>query len=392
MPDQPHISPSETDTCCFFAGGGTGGHIYPALAVAQQIRKLKPTARVLFFCSTRPIDAQILAPTGFEYVPLPAQAFSKNPLTTLKASADLLKSYDLAKKKMESIIRAHSSPNRKSPAFCVGIGGFASVPALFAAGRLRLPLAMINVDIIPGKANRLLAPFVKEIYTQFQETAPKFARHASKTQVTGCPLRPSFDDPDPNKAVRELKLHATRKILLITGASSGSLSINNAVSAILPRLDAFADTWQIVHLTGSATNTRTLQIPVYEAKMRVHLLDYYDDMASLLAAADLVAGRSGAVSIAEFAATATPAICLPYPYHKDQHQRLNAEILVRAGAALIVDDCPGEPQITADNLFSALERLMSDEEQRSAMANAAKSLSSPNAAETIARRLLQLAG
>ncbi|MBE0537183.1 MAG: UDP-N-acetylglucosamine--N-acetylmuramyl-(pentapeptide) pyrophosphoryl-undecaprenol N-acetylglucosamine transferase, partial [Phycisphaerae bacterium] len=331
-------------------------------------------------------------PTGFEYIALPGRGFSRHPVRAAKCTLDILKAYDLARKKMNAILKAHThAPDKKCRAILVGIGGFASVPAVFAAGRLALPLAMINVDIVPGKANRLLAPFMQRIFTQFPETAPHFARHSPKTQVFGCPLRQNFHDLDPRKAIRDLKLHATRKILLITGASSGSLSINNAVSALLPRLTHFADTWQIVHLTGSAANTRELETRCAEARIECRFLDYYDDMAALLAAADLVVGRAGAVSIAEFAATGTPAVCLPYPYHKDRHQYLNAETLVGAGAAVIVDDLPEDPQVTADKLFTALETLMADDAQRARMAEAARKAARPDAAEAIARELAQIA-
>jgi len=392
MTDQPTTGPYKPDTCYFFAGGGTGGHIYPGLALAQYLRRQYPAAKIVFFCSNRPIDAQILAPTGFTYIPLPGQGLSRNPLTNLAAAADLLKAYDFARKQMHTIIRAHSpNPNSKCPAICLGIGGFASAPAVFAAGRLGLPIAMLNVDIVPGKANSLLAPFVKTIFTQFYETAPHFGRHAHKNRVSGCPLRDSFRHPDPHKAVRELKLHPTRKILLITGASSGSRTINDAALTILPRLEPFAETWQIVHLTGSAANTRTLETRAADTKIAVHLLDYYDDMASLLSAADLVVGRAGAVSVAEYAAAAVPAVCLPYPWHKDRHQYLNAETLVRAGAAVIVDDHPNDPQTTADNLFSALEPLITDDQKRTRMAQAAKAAAKTNAAELIAQNLAQLA-
>jgi UDP-N-acetylglucosamine--N-acetylmuramyl-(pentapeptide) pyrophosphoryl-undecaprenol N-acetylglucosamine transferase len=388
---EPSITPAPTDTCYFFAGGGTGGHIYPGLAIAQQIRRMDPAARILFFCSARPIDAQILAATDFEYIPLPGRGFSPHPLKAANCALDILKAYDLARKKMRTILKAHTTQTAKPRSILVGIGGFASIPAVFAAGRLGLPLAMVNVDIVPGKANRLVAPFVQKIFTQWPETAPHFGRRGTKAVATGCPLRESFDDPDPRKAVRELKLHPNRKTLLVTGASSGSLSINNAVSAILPRLDAFADTWQVVHLTGSAASTRDLETRAAESKIAYRPLDYYDDMASLLAAADLVVGRAGAVSIAEFAATGTPAVCLPYPWHKDRHQYLNAETLVRAGAATIVDDRANEPQITADNLLAALQTLMADDKKRTQMAQAAKAAAKPTAAEAIATELAKIA-
>ncbi len=364
----------------FFAGGGTGGHIYPALAVAEQMRKTQPDAQITFFCSRRPIDARILSKTGFEFIPLPVESFSLRPDKFVVFGATLLQSYKLAKEKIMPFV---------DRSIVIGAGGFASAPAVFAAGKLNVPVALLNVDIVPGRANKLLAGFAKEIFVQFEDTAGHFAKTKATVNVTGCPLRAGFAHPDKSKAIAESGLDENKKTLVITGASSGAMNINNAVCALLVDLNRFADDWQIVHLTGSADYQR-VRDSYAAAKIGHKILDYYDDMPGLLAGADLVVGRAGAVSVAEYAAAGVAAICLPYPYHKDKHQYLNAGKLVEAGGAVIVEDIAGDCKQTSKNLLSELAALMKDDDRRGRMARCARAFAKLDAAEKIAERITNM--
>ncbi len=366
-----------------FAGGGTGGHIYPAIAVAQRIRAVAPTAGITFFCSPRPIDAQILSKTDFDFVPLPAKGLSLRPDRLFAFLLSLLRSYRIAQSRLKNHRGREGSSGR---VVVIGIGGFASAGPVIAAHRLGMAVAMLNVDMIPGKANRFLARYARDIFVQFPETAGHFGRFAGRVIVSGCPLREGFASSDGSVAVSQLGLEADKKVLLITGASSGSASVNRAVASILPRLERFADQWQIVHLTGRA-NYQQVASDCRAERIAYKPVDYYDDMPSLYAAADLLVGRAGAVSIAEYAAAGVPAICLPYPYHKDRHQYLNAETLLRAGGAVIVDDCVDDPNETAARLGEQLESLMGDDDRRRAMASAARNIAKTDAAEIIAQKL-----
>ena len=181
-------------------------------------------------------------------------------------------------------------------------------------------------------------------------------------------------------------LEKGKRTLLITGASSGSANINDAICRLLPRLDAFAERWQIVHLAG-LRHSEEIEAGYAGAKIGHKVLAYYDDMPALLAAADLVVGRSGAVSVAEYAAAGVPSICLPYPYHKDRHQYLNAGKLVEAGAAVIVDDLP-DPAERAERLWDTLESLMSNEERLMEMVEGCFEIANTQAAATIVTHLL----
>ena len=379
-------SSGENKGCYFFAGGGTGGHIYPAIAIAEKIRDIEPESRIIFFCSGRAIDSKILAGTGFEFVALGGRGFSARPDRALAFLGSLLRSYDIAKRKIAATIREEGVCR----AVLVGFGGFASVPAVLAALRLRVPVGIVNVDIVPGRANKLLGRYARKVFVQFEDTVGCFGKAADRVKVVGCPLRGGFGVADGGKVVEELGLNPSKKTLVVTGASSGSVNINRAVAKVLPELVDFAEDWQVVHLTGSAANSRRQQELCGIVGIDYHLVDYCDDVAGLYACADLIVGRGGAVSVAEFAASGCGVVIMPYPYHKDRHQYLNAAKLVDSGGAVIVDDLPGDAEGTAKSLFECLKGIMGDDERRNGMAEAARKAGETRAAEVIARGIVGL--
>ena len=360
----------------FFAGGGTGGHIYPALAVAEKIAELDPTAKIHFFVSSRDIDKHVLSKTTFEYTALPAVGLSIRPDKFINFCKMFLASRKIA----ADIIAKSENP------VVIGVGGFVAAPVCRAAYKSKIPLFLLNVDIIPGKANKLIGRWAQRIFVQFEETTEYFGRQKTKVTVAGCPLRNSFNNPNPQKAKETLGLDGKKKILLITGASTGSQNINKTLCSLLNKLSDYANDWQIVHLTGRA-NFDQVKAGYKNALIRNKVVDYYDDMADLLAAADIVIGRSGAVSVAEYALAGVPSICMPYPYHKDMHQYLNAGKLVEAGAAVIVDDI-GEDKDRREWLWEELEPLLKDEKKRQQMKNACKLVARKNAAKMIAETVL----
>ena len=359
-----------------FAGGGTGGHIYPAIAVAEEVRRVCPEADIEFFCSNRDIDNRILSHTHFAFCQLDARGFSFHPIRFLKFAGSLVKTYFKAKRLLDGVD------------VIVGCGGFVSVPVVLAGRRLGIDVALVNVDVVPGKANKLLKRFAKFVFVQFDDTVKYFAKSKASVEVVGCPLRAGFKDADGKKVAGKLGLDREKKVLLVTGASSGAINVNKAMVSSLGRLGKFKDAWQIVHLTGRG-NYYNVKSDYERAACGVSykLLDYFDDMAGLYAAADLVVGRGGAVSVAEFAAAGLGVVCLPYPYHKDKHQYLNAGELVAAGAAVIVEDRPDAPAKTAKELGDVLEKIMGDEEKLKEMAAAARGAGRVDAAEKIAIKI-----
>ncbi len=360
----------------FFAGGGTGGHIYPAVAVAEQINKLCPEAAIHFFVGSRDIDKHVLSKTNFKYTVLPAVGFSIRPDRFVSFCKLFLSSYKVA----ADALRKSASP------VVIGVGGYVAAPVCWAAHRLKLPIALVNVDIVPGRANKVIARWADRIFVQFEETGDYFGRHKRKVTVTGCPLRSDFENPNPQKAREVLGLDKDKKILLITGASSGSQSINRTVCSLLDKLADFSSGWQIVHLTGRA-NFEQVKAGYEGAAIKHKVVDYYDEMADLLAAAEVLIGRSGAVSVAEYAASGVPSICMPYPYHSDIHQYLNAGKLVEAGAAIIVDDV-GDEKDRREWLWEELEPLLRDDKIRLQMKESCKLVAVKDAAKKIAESLL----
>ena len=368
-----------SDISFFFAGGGTGGHIYPALAVAEQIAERRPDARIHFLCSTRAVDARILGGTAFPYTVLPATGLYFDPRRFIAFCRTFRQSYRLARRLIAG------SPH----SVIIGAGGFVAAPVCMAGHKLGVPVALVNVDLLPGRANRLSARWADEIFVQFEESTRAFGARRATVTAIGCPLRKGFAQPDRRRAIAALDLDADKKTLLITGASSGATRINEAICMLLAKLDAFAETWQIVHLTGLDNHEQVARR--YEGvRMHHKVVSYYDQMPDLLATADLLVGRSGAVSVAEYAVAGVPSICMPYPHHEDRHQYRNAGKLVEAGAAVIVDDV-SDPDDRADWLWEELQSLMADDAARREMADACKLVAKPNAAADIAQRLISLA-
>lgn len=369
--------PARAGKSFFFAGGGTGGHIYPAIAVAERIVELEPGAKVHFFCSGREIDSKVLQRSGFAYTTLPAEGLSVRPGKLMRFCRSFIKSYRIAR---AAIVESKD-------VVVIGVGGFVAGPVCLAAHRLKAPIAVLNVDIVPGRANKLIARWADEIFVQFEDTRDYFAGGKAKVSVVGCPLRKGFDNPQASRAIEQLGLDKRKETLLVTGASSGAANINDAVCSILEKLDAFVGDWQIVHLTGQ-TQFENVKVRYEWAKISRKVLAYYDDMPDLLAAADLLIGRSGAVSVAEYAVAGVPSICMPYPYHKDRHQYLNAGKLVEAGAAVIVDDLPDSNE-RAEWLWDELEGLMKNEKKRREMMENCAQVAKADAASRIAQRLLR---
>jgi UDP-N-acetylglucosamine--N-acetylmuramyl-(pentapeptide) pyrophosphoryl-undecaprenol N-acetylglucosamine transferase len=362
----------------FFAGGGTGGHIYPAVAVAEKIAHLAPDAKIHFFISSRDIDKRVLSKTDFQYTILPAVGLSLRPAKLWQ----FVKTFFASGKIARDVLQKAANP------VVIGVGGFVAAPVCRTAHKMTVPVSLLNVDMVPGRANKLIARWADKIFVQFEETAEHFGKFKNKVLVTGCPLRASFENPNPQKIIDTLVLDKNKKILLITGASSGSQNINRTVCSLLAQLAEFKDKWQIVHLTGVA-NYQQVKAAYEGADINHKILEYWDDMAGLLAASDLVIGRAGAVSVAEYIAANLPSICLPYPYHRDTHQYLNAGKLVEVGAAVIVDDV-GDETDRREWLWEELEPLLKNDKLLSQMKHACKLIGRKDAAEKIAQELIHL--
>jgi len=357
-------------TAYVFAGGATGGHLYPGLAVAQALQTLQPEAQITFLTSDRPLDTELLGRSGYRQIAQPVRPFTINPLRLPGFARSLYQSYRAAQRELR----------RLRPRAVLGLGGFAAVPGVLAACRLGIPSVVLNPDAVPGKANRLLGRLADLIVVQWESAAQHFAA-PEKCRCWGCPIRPQFAHPDPAAARQKLGLDVDAPLLLVTGASQGARSINHTMHHVWPEFHLHHREWQLVHLTGPADAEQTRR--VYAAVgAPAAVVDYAHEMWDLLAAADLVISRAGASTLAEITALGRPSILLPYPYHRDQHQLANARQLAERGAALVVTD-RRSPEANCRPLLDTL-----DEAARPGalerMARAAARLGRADAAERVA--------
>jgi UDP-N-acetylglucosamine--N-acetylmuramyl-(pentapeptide) pyrophosphoryl-undecaprenol N-acetylglucosamine transferase len=361
------------------AGGGTGGHLYPGLAVAHQLRKLRPGARIVFACSDRPIDAKILAPLEWATVPQPVLPIPRrlSPLAWAR----------FGRAWRRSVAKAGDMVRDLRPRAVLGLGGFAAGPVVRQAARAGVATALLNPDAVPGKANQYLARRVEAIFTQFDATAEHFPPAVRRrVRAAGCPIRSEVIGGDRSEALRHFELSPEKRVLLVFGGSLLAESLVASVAAMAGELGKRSAGWQVV-LISNSPRAGDYERELSGAGVRTRRLDYCDRMDLAYAAADLAITRGGAVTVAELAATATPAVILPYPHHRDQQQRLNAGELVDAGAALIVEDV--DPAANAAALSPLIFPVMDDPSRLGEMRKAAGELARPDAAAEVARWLLE---
>ena len=375
----------------FLAGGGTGGHLYPGIAVAESLRQALPGVRLVFLCTTKEIDRVILEPTGFEFVPQPVL-----PLPSLTSVGGLLKFWR-GWRETKDLVREQI--RRRRPAAVLGLGGYAAGVAVKVAALKGVPTAIVNPDLIPGRANQYLMQYVTAVCCQFAETAEHVSpANREKIKVTGCPIRDDIRrlaasrDLDVNAgradARRRLGLDPSMNTLVITGASLGAKTVNDAVIEMLKGVTLRG--WQILHLSGR-DHADAVRAGYRELNLDARVIDFTADMNDIWAVADLAVSRSGASSCAELTACGVPSILMPYPFHKDLHQRANAKALADAGAAILIDD-EKDRRKNADKLRPAIESLLYDAPKRQAMAAAARKLGHPDAAGQVARVVTAMAG
>jgi UDP-N-acetylglucosamine--N-acetylmuramyl-(pentapeptide) pyrophosphoryl-undecaprenol N-acetylglucosamine transferase len=346
------------------AGGGTGGHVIPALAIAQQLKK-QFNADVLFIGTARGIETRLVPAAGF-------------PLELIQVGA--LKNVSLVTrlKTMFDLPRAISASSRIITAFdpevVIGVGGYASGPAMVAALRRRLPTLAFEPNVVPGFANRMIARWVSAAAVHFEETCQYFPH----CRVTGVPVRPAFFSIPPKTG--------GVPTLLVFGGSQGARAINQAMIESLTGLRAKIPGIHIIHQTGQ--RDYDLVLAAYQTSgISGEVHKFIDDMPETFGRADLLVCRSGASTVGEITAAGRPAIFVPFPAAADDHQNVNARALERAAAAVVVE----ETNLGASYLVETIVALMSDGPRLRSMSAAAKSLAHPTAVEEIAEMVRKLA-
>jgi len=347
------------------AGGGTGGHVTPALALAERIRARGDEVEIVG--SDRGLETRLVPEAGFPLVALPArQVMGRGALARAGALLSLLP----ATRRAIGALRAFRAD------LVVSVGGYASMPAVAAASLLRLPVALVEPNAIPGRANRLAARVAALVFVQFEEAAAVFRRIAPAERVLapGIPLRSALVEAFAHAPPRRAPAAPFR--LLVFGGSQGARQLNDALCGAAPAL-AEAGV-EVFHQTGEADRER-VAAAYAAAGVDAEVVAFESQMPRRYRWADVAVCRSGALTVAELALAGLPALLVPYPFAADDHQAANARALADAGAARVLDAAHLGPDVVA----AALLELFAAPERLSAMAAAAEKLARPDAAERI---------
>lgn len=363
----PHEPPAPSSLRILIAGGGTGGHVIPGLAIARELRD-QHVAEVRFVGTARGLETKLVPENGF---PLHLVRSGQLKNVSLATRARTMLDLPLGVLECLRLIRSFR------PQVVVGVGGYASGPGMLAAVLLRVPTLAYEPNAVPGMTNRYLGRFVSAAAVNFAQTAPYF-RNA---EVTGVPVRPAIFAVPTRASTSPLRL-------LVTAGSQGARIFNQTVPKIAAELLATVPGLSIVHQAGSrhADSTRAAFAAAGADPARCRVEAFLHDMPSEYAAADLVLARAGS-TVAELCAAGRPSVLVPFAAAADDHQRKNAEVLAQAGAAEMVL----EREATPDRLRAALQSLLLDPPRRAVMAGHARALARPGAVERIVGIILRLA-
>lgn len=349
------------------AGGGTGGHVFPLLAVADAVRALSPRLSLVFVGTERGLERTLVPERGYQLETLEVRPIRGGGLSGALNGAH---------RAGRAVFAARSLLRRLKPRAVFSVGGYAAGPVALAAFTARIPLALLEPNADIGLANRWVAPLVSRAYVGFPE-ARRFFR-ASRVVETGVPLRAGFSPREPRAS------DGTTRILLL-GGSQGAKTLNQSVPRALARLRGDI---RVVHQCGRAHVSETQALYTELAMQdRAVVVPFIDDVAQAITDADLVIGRAGASAVSEICLVGRPSLLVPYPFAGD-HQRFNALSLERRGAAR----CVLAAEATAERLERELAALLESPARLREMGERARGLGKPFAAELIARDLLSLAG
>lgn len=377
-------SPSPTPPPTFiFAGGGTGGHLYPGLAIAEQLRVQVPGVKVLFLCSDRDIDRKVLEPEGVAFQALPAKPIAMGIRKMWKFVSNWPGSVRATRAAIQSARAQGGSVHM------VAMGGFVAAPAVQGARAEKVPVTLVNLDAAPGKANRWIA---KRCKGRAAFTTVADAGHPHWTLVPPIVRSAAMASRDKASSRRDLGLDPNRPVLMVTGGSQGATSINLLMAALADqKSEAFtARGWQVLHQCGKDEEAGPTEAYA-RAGIKAVVVPFTRQMGLWWGAADLAVSRSGAGTVAEAWCNRVPSVFLPYPYHADDHQRLNAQEMVRRGAAVVCKD-QIKPAQNMPEAGEAIERLLRDPAALQPLTEAAKDLPDANGSGVIAGFLARNAG
>ena len=348
------------------AGGGTGGHVIPALAIAQELHS-RYQANVLFVGTARGIETRLVPAAGFDLHVIRVGGLNRVDFATrLKTMLDLPR----------AVVESARLIREFRPDVMVGVGGYASGPAMLAAAMMSVPTVVFEPNVIPGVANRILAPMVSVAAVHFEATCHYFRN----CHVTGVPVRRQFFHVPPRP-------RDARPTLLVFGGSQGAHAINQAVLESLPRLMEALPGIHVIHQTGEKDYVEAQSIYL-RTMISAEIAPFIDDMPGAFARADLLLCRSGASTVAEITAAGKPAIFVPLPTAANDHQTQNALTLAKGGAAALLP----QAELTPDRLVNEVASLLRDRPQLARMSEAAHTFAHVEAAAKIAALAARAAG
>jgi len=359
-----------------FAGGGTGGHVYPALAVAKYILKNYPQAQVLYVGTKQGMEAKIVSETNIPFKTIEVEGWQRG-FSWQFARAGL--------KAVQGSIQALKIIKNFNPQVVIGTGGYVCGPVVLAAKLLKIPAIIHEQNALPGLTNRILARIVDKIMITFPDSAKYFKVSKDKIVLTGLPVREEIIRLSKKQGLEFFGLSEDKFTLLVSGGSRGAKSINYAMLKVYEELKD-CPKLQIIHLTGEQGYSEILKRLAnkginIEKSGNIILKPYLYEMEYALAAADLCVARAGATFLAEITTRGLPAILIPYPYAAENHQEYNARSLVARNAAVMILD----KELTGGTLIKTITELLYDRERLKEMSNQAKKAGNAYSLEKIIR-------
>lgn len=360
------------------AGGGTGGHIYPAVTIAREILRRHSAAEIMFVGGKRGLESDIIPKEGFQLITLRLEGIPR------KISWRILQSLWLAG---AGILETNRIIKDFRPDLVIGTGGYVCGPMVMAAALKGIPTAIQEQNAFPGLTNRMLGKVVRRVFLAYPEAGKFFS--APKIRLTGNPIRTEqFALVKRAEAADKLGIMPDCENLLVFGGSQSARRVNQAFLPIIEQLLANHPELQIILMTGTKDyqsirdNVAKLGINV-NLTQRLHLRPYFYNIAEAYAVTDLVLARAGAISLAEITCFGIPALLVPYPYATNNHQEFNARVLEKHGAAAVIL----ETALDSQKLLAQLEKMIADKALRQNMAAASRKMSKPQAVADIVTEL-----
>ncbi|OPL07997.1 MAG: hypothetical protein AVO33_02675 [delta proteobacterium ML8_F1] len=353
-------------------GGGTGGHVYPALAIKEALESLDKHSEFLYVGTRRGIESRIVPGAGVDFETLEVEGLNKRiSIQTFKSLFKLLRSLFEARR----ILRTYD------PDIVIGTGGYVSFPVVFVAGLMKKRIFLHEQNAFPGVANRWLSRYAEKLFLSYPESQAAFRIPGDRMAVTGNPVRRDFEFPDREREKLELGLTG-KKVILAFGGSGGALAINELTLSLA---GALADEQDIRLILGSGKRYFESFSEKGRGLDNLEILEYIDSMPRYMGACDLVIARSGAITLAEIAAMGLPSVLVPSPHVANDHQMKNARVFESAGAAWVV----AENEKGLESVPGRIRDLIHSGETLETMGENARHLHRPNSAKLIAEEILR---